>query len=282
MKFITDTNVWYDIAEGIRDPIALKKGGNSLHATPISLLEIASPIDNRTFSKRKFAAQAVIDHADSVVVDCETHLVQQCGLSIPYQPVAWIEAFRAIAQSTSEGHLTKGVDDFRAGVTRGVNMALVRSWREYNYTDFKMKVINAIDKYVPGYKQARANNTVKYLTGQNKTDFIDVMRSTECQNALFMGVFWRALEVLNQPQREPTSSEFAIVRIAFTPYVAAYTEYVIRCATLFAPQTNDFGDSECFLYLQDDRRFLSSDRHWVEIARSACPGFICDPENKVP
>jgi len=63
-------------------------------------------------------------------------------------------------------------------------------------------------------------------------------------------------------------------------YADAYIEYIIGCATEFAPQRNDLGDSECFLYLQDDYRFLSSDVRWVKIARRACPSYLLDPENK--
>lgn len=57
---------------------------------------------------------------------------------------------------------------------------------------------------------------------------------------------------------------------------------ITACASEFAPQPNDLGDSECFLYLQEDRRLLSSDVRWVKIARRACPLWILDPENKVP
>ena len=42
-KLIADTNVWYEIGEGTRDPARLKAGGNTLVAIPTSIMEIASP-----------------------------------------------------------------------------------------------------------------------------------------------------------------------------------------------------------------------------------------------
>ena len=53
MDFICDTNVWYDIGAGRRDPGILKANGNRLIATPISLFEIASLIDDHNIDARK-------------------------------------------------------------------------------------------------------------------------------------------------------------------------------------------------------------------------------------
>jgi predicted nucleic acid-binding protein len=53
MNLISDTNVWYDIATGARDPRIRKSGGNRLIATPITFLEIASKIKDSTSSSGK-------------------------------------------------------------------------------------------------------------------------------------------------------------------------------------------------------------------------------------
>lgn len=42
MDLVSDTNVWYDISGGRRDPAALKAKGHRLLATRVSFIEIAS------------------------------------------------------------------------------------------------------------------------------------------------------------------------------------------------------------------------------------------------
>lgn len=282
MDLIADTNVWYDIAAGNRDPARLKAGGNKLLATPISLFEIASLIDTRNFSLRKAAAQAVVSHADGVMPDTETHIVQLCGLPLPWQPLAWIEAFRAVAQAKSKQELIDGVPDYLSKVKRRVNVPLIRQhYYDHHRTDFEKKVVAAIDNYIPGYMKKRASGLAIRLKGNRRIQFENAIRSPKTQEVLFKSVFWQALFCVDQPRRDPNLTEMNNIHNAFGPYVSSYAEYVIGCATQFTPQPNDLGDSECFAYLQNGRRFLSSDKRWVKIARIACPAFVLDPERKV-
>jgi hypothetical protein len=59
--------------------------------------------------------------------------------------------------------------------------------------------------------------------------------------------------------------------VALAPYLDAYIEYIHGCATSFAPQANDFGDSECFVYLQDENKLVTREKRWTTIARQVCP-----------
>lgn len=279
MNLIADTNVWYDIAATRRSPSVLKGNGAKLVATPISFLEIASLIDQHTFAERKAAALAVVNHADSVIEDGETRLALLCGL--PHSPptVDWMQGFIAISQAGSVRELNDGVADFMNRVRRHVDLNLANMWRTYHWTDFERKVIDAIDGYVPGYKNARARKKARYMPKGKRDAFINAMWSSECQETMFtQGVFGRALLVVRQPYRLPTAQELQSAKANFTPYVHAYTEYMIRCATQYTPQPNDLGDSDCFLYMQDQNRFLSSDKRWVSIATDRCPNYYCDPE----
>jgi hypothetical protein len=63
-------------------------------------------------------------------------------------------------------------------------------------------------------------------------------------------------------------------------YIDAYSEYVIRCATEMAPQPNDFGDCESFIYLQSGTSLVTSDDRWIRIAREVCPSQIVVPVTK--
>lgn len=282
MNLIADTNVWYDVGLGGRNPAALKSGGNRLIATPTSFLEIASRIDERTFPERKAAAQAVVSFADEIAPDCESHLAQLWGFEVPGPGMEWVEGFRAIAQAASPSELDQGVCDFDARVTRTVKLSIAAHWREYHWNDFRDRVVEALDQHIRGYRAARAAGRSKQLGKEDGKTFAKAMRSVEVREFVVKSTFCRALLVVSQDLREPTREEYGRTEPLVSAYADAYIEYVIGCATEFAPQPNDLGDSECFLYLQDDGRFLSSDARWVGIARRACPSRTCDSENKVP
>ena len=282
MDLIADTNVWYDIGAGTRDPTVLKSGGDRLITTPTSFLEIASGIDDRTFPDRKAAAQGVVSHADDVAEDCESHLARLWGLNVPSLPINWIEGFRAIAQAGSPAELDLGVKDFGPRVVRTVKVSVAEQWRTYHWNDFRDQVVLALDQHIPGYASARARGRSKQLNKEDAKIFAEAMKSGYVRQSVLRSTFLRALLVVGQDPRAPTKEEEQTAEPLLSAYIDAYIEYVIGCASEFAPQPNDLGDSECFLYLQDDRRFLSSDVRWVRIARRACPSRIHDPENKVP
>jgi hypothetical protein len=282
MNLLADTNVWYDIGSGGRDPAALKSGGNRLIATPTSFLELASRIDERTFPERKAAAQAVVSHADEIAEDCESHLAKLWGFQAAGPKMDWIEGFRAIAQASSPAELDQGVNDLGARVTRIVKLSIATQWREYHWNDFRDRVVEALDQHIPGYLAARAKGRSKQLGQEDGKKFAKAMRSVEVREFVVKSTFYRALLIVDQVPREPTKAEYDHAEPLLSAYADAYIEYVIGCATEFAPQPNDLGDSECFLYLQDDWSFLSSDARCVRIGRRACPSRTCDPENKVP
>jgi len=280
MDLIADTNVWYDIGAGRRDPGALKSDGNRLVATPTSFLEIASRIDQRALNERKKAAAAVVSHADDIAEDPESHLRKLWGRGAGAQ-FPWIEGFKVIAQATSVSQLGNGVRDFHQNVSRKLNVQLAQAWREYHWSDFSDQVANAIDQHCPGYKAARESGRYIYLRKENAKTFADAMQSNEVRSYIVASTFIRA-QLGAETLRTPTQAEHNHAEPLLAPYVGAYIEYVIGCATgSFAPQPNDFGDSECFLYLQNNNALLSSDHKWVKIARKVCPSHYLDPEMKV-
>ncbi len=282
MNLIADTNVWYAIASGIRDPDRLKSGGNRLVATPISFLEIASKIDDDTFEERKAAATAVVVHADYIEEDSESHLARLWGLPTPDSAYPWIDAFKAVAQANSVAELESGVADFQERVIRKLNVPLLEVARTFHWKDFKDSVDDALDTRCPGFKAARARGQYIYLKKKGARDFAEDMKSEEVRRYIVESTFIRA-QSTHESLRSATESEYGLAEGLVAPYVNAYIEYVIGCSRgEFAPQPNDLGDSECFLYLQNDNVFLSGDGKWVRLARKACPSHCYDPEMKVP
>ncbi|MFA5928558.1 MAG: hypothetical protein WC838_04585 [Candidatus Margulisiibacteriota bacterium] len=280
MQLIADTNVWYDIGATRRDPYMLKAGGqHRLVATPISILEIASLIDRYNLHERQTAAQAILNYADEIAVDPESHLASLWNLPTPEQNVPWNDICKAIVQSSSTMELQKGVADVNDRVFRKVNVSLAEAWRLYQWNDFKSKVDYVLNLDVPGYKAARRKGKIKHLNKKEGENLSNRLKSIEVNKVIVKGTFCRALRVAGQPCRQPTDAEYARTYPSIAPYVDAYTEYLIRCATEYAPETNDLGDLECFLYLQGHAALVSRDKRWGKIARKVCPAYYYDPDS---
>lgn len=282
MNLIADTNVWYWISDGRRNPSALKAGNNRLIAHPISILEIVSEIDEENYGKRRAAAQALLDHSDEIVEDPESHLVRLWGLEPRTFELNWRDIVFTVAHSSSVSEISAGVVD--AGTQRrlSVNLPLMKSMRDAQWRDFHDTVVNALDTHCPGYKYARQRGTRIRIDQQDEQAYAQTLRSDDFKRFLAVAIFNRALLAKELPPRDLTDSEFGTAEPKIRCYLDAYAEYIVRCATAFAPQPNDLGDLECFIYLQGTNSFLSSDKRWVRIARSTCPNNVFDPENKVP
>jgi len=223
----------------------------------------------------------MISHADEIAEDSESHLAKLWGLAAGTVDFPWIEGFTAIAQAKTVEDLQKGIDDLHAKVTRSVNLPLLKAWRTYHWDGFRDGVVDSLDQTVIGYKAARTAGKCIHLNSEEGDKFAKALRSEEAARVFLRCTFDRALLVADQTRRKPSKEEYDHAKPLLTPYVKAYTEYLIGCATKFAPESNDLGDSECFLYLQNGNAFLSSDRRWLQIARQACPSHCSDPEGKV-
>lgn len=282
MNLIADTNVWYDISEGTRSPRALKMWGDRLIATPISVLEIVSGITEENFAKRRNAVRAILDHADEIIEDSESHLVSLWALEADRPKFAWKDVLLAVSQASSVVELQTGVPDPAANVKRTIGLEFLKAWRSKEWNQFNEDMEDALDQHIPGYKAARARGRRAGINRALKEPYKGVLRSDEFKRFIIGAVFQRALLAAEQPCRAPTQEEYSRGEQLLSPYVSAYIEFVISCATEFAPEPNDLGDSESFLYLQDDNRFLSRDKRWVTIGRRACPSYVYDPEENVP
>jgi len=51
------------------------------------------------------------------------------------------------------------------------------------------------------------------------------------------------------------------------PYLMTYSRYFELCSTKFAPQENDWGDLECFLYMGGGNQIATADQRWIDICK---------------
>lgn len=274
MDLVADTNVWYDIGAGRRDPDSLKRSGHRLLATPTSFLEITSLIDSRNIGVRARAAQAVVRHADCILPDCEFHLASIWALDPKGLDIDWREMFIAVSQAQTPDELCEGVRDYRARLVRRVNLPLVKSLHEYQWTDFHDKIVDVLDPEIPGYKAARDQGKCVHAGGAKARKIAAKIRSSEAQDAFLVASYCRALLKVGLPFSRPSSKQLEIGWQALQPYIHAYGEYLVGCATLFAPKPNGLGDSDAFIYLQANRALLTRDRRWATIARAVCPSRL--------
>jgi hypothetical protein len=93
----------------------------------------------------------------------------------------------------------------------------------------------------------------------------------DVRRVFLLSTFARALPSSPGSSASPTDEQIARASVSLAPYLDAYVEYIHGCATSFAPQANDFGDSECFVYLQDQNKLVTREKRWNTIAKQVCP-----------
>lgn len=267
MQLVADANVWYHIDSGRIDPDQFNRYCGGLWATPTSLLEIASGIDERLLQERKGAASAVLNYAAGVLEDTETHLAKLWDVNIPSAQVAWIEGFKTISLATSVEELESGVADYASRTLRRVGMSTLHDWRTMHWRGFQNEIVTALDEWIPGYREARTNGKYIRIAKQNRAAFQEAIRSREVKGMLALATYARvSLAATDLP--DPSDDQIASAEPLLAPYIDAYSEYIIRCATDYAPQEN----------LQPETALVTSDDRWIEIGQVVCPDHIIVPE----
>ena len=188
--------------------------------------------------------------------------------------VVSLDGFRAIADAATPEDIERGVDDFQGQVRRTVNLPLLSIWRTYHWQSFEDKIILAIDGVCPGYARARAEGRAKYMNRRLRIAFREFLDHDEMILTTILGTRLRVLLHNPDAPADPTEEEVRLVRPQLEPYAKAYREYLFKVATTFAPRANDWGDVECFVYLQDGRCLLTSDQRWIDIATDAGYGAL--------
>lgn len=279
MDLICDTNVWYDINAGTRNVAVLKGTGHRLLATAINILEIVSKIDEQNLTARKGAAEMMLKHADDFLDAPDYHVGRECGLTIPNLPFTWREVCQAISTAKDVAEIINGVEDYEKMVSRRVDVPGLKSWRSYVYDKWERDIIKAIDSEFPNYAKARAKRKSKQMNKANATKLIAKLESPAAQLQIIRSVVVRISAEATALPKDSSTRQLERYVEAILPYSRAYAYYLHMAASVRAPQPNDRGDIDAFLYLQGDRRLLTSETDWIELGkRSGMEDLFLDPE----
>ncbi len=127
---ILDTHVLYDIGlnrvsiEDIRQP------REHLCYSPISIIELVSKLDDRSFEDRKATAAVILKHRINELPDPESHLTMAFGYKLAEPPPSYSDAVRALATGQSLKEVQRGVPDYELRVRRRLNVPFTATWRE--------------------------------------------------------------------------------------------------------------------------------------------------------
>ena len=269
MELICDTNVWYDIGSGRIDAHYIKSQGHALLATAVNVLEIGSKLTDKSLPARRQAAAAILNHASRIVEDPERHLGTIWQTSLPPLKTDWKDIIKAVSQAPDMASFTNGIIDTVDRVIRSVDYNLATRWRDRVYSNFADDVIKVLDKESPGYAAARAQKKGLAMRQTQLTQFQAKMANPGMFAAAILATYQRVRLQVRDAAPQPTKCLQDAASQSLTNYARAYSAYLIHIAAGVAPEPNDWGDLEAFIYLHDGKKLLTSEKKWYTIAQRA-------------
>jgi hypothetical protein len=269
MDLVCDTNFWYELVHGTRSAEKTKAAGHRLLVSPVAYLELVSKINHSNFSLRQAVCEKIVRHADGVLLVPDEQLAKLWG--IPFKPhqIDWKDAFQSVVDARDASHLQSGVLSADSRNNRLTNVAAAESWRRSTEAAFLSTLHAKLDSFVPGYTAARTVGKTRFL----KRPFADLLRvglrQTDFVRLLLIPTYYRALDRAGQLQAEPSSEQVDTVFPLLEPYIRVFIEYFIDAASQKTPETNDLGDLELFIYMQNSRRLATHDGRWIKLANDA-------------
>ena len=278
---ILDTNVLYDIGlnririEDVRQP------GEHLCYSPISIIELVSKLNNRSYEERKAAANVILKHRIDELPDPESHLTKIFGYKLAEPVSSYSDAVRALATGQSLEEVRKGVPEYEALVRHSLHVPFTATWREKGEQEWVDSLISLMEENIPGFREwyskdpKKRSLSVPKLRGEKKKKFLYGMKSREwfsqvisaCQMRAFFKADNNDLRVVTKQKVNKLTD--AITKIEF--YAHMYTYYLIRLMTEgLLPKKNDSGDIDFFLYATDDDHVVATnEKKWSALADTA-------------
>ena len=278
---ILDTNVLYDIGLN-RVPIE-KVGRPKEHLcySPISVIELVSKLNDRSFADRKAAASVILKHRIDELPDPESYLTTAFGYKLAEPAPSYSDAIRALAEGQSLEEVRRGVPDYEIRVRRHLNVPFAATWREKVEQEWVDSLIALMAENIPRFQKwyakepEKRSSSVPKLRDAEKEKFLAGMKSREWSARIISACQMRAFFKADKNDLGVCTKQKAGGLVAAIPkiecYSRMYTHYLIRLMTEgFLPQQNDSGDIEFFLYsIDDDHVVATSENRWINIAKAA-------------
>ena len=275
---ILETNVLYDIGlnririEDVRQP------GEHLCYSPISIIELVSKLNDRSFEDRKAAANVILKHRIDELPDPESHLTKAFGYKLAEPALPYYDAVLALAKGQSPEEVRRGVPDYEAFVRRSLNVPFVATWREKWEQAWVDSLISLMEENIPGFQKwyakdpKKRSSSVPKLRGEEKKRFLAGMRSEEWRAQIISACQIRAFAQADEDDLRVFSGQRLTAAIPKVEgYARMYTQYLIRLMTEgLLPQKNDSGDIDFFLYSTDDDHVVATnEKKWIDLANTA-------------
>ena len=278
---ILDTHVLYDIGLNCVDIKDIRQPGDRLCYTPISVIELVSKLDDRSFDDRKGAARAILTYGIDELPDPESYLTTTFGYKLAEPAPSYADAVLALAEGHSLDEVRRGVPDYEYFVRRTLNVPFAATWRDKGEQEWVDSLIHLMVENIPGFRKwyatdpDRRSPSVPKLRGDEKQRFLAGMRSREwfaqviagCQMRAFFKADTGALGRFTRKKVGDLGA--AIPKIECFTHI--YTQYLIRLMTEgLLPRENDSGDIDLFLYSTDDDHIVATnEKKWIALAEAA-------------
>ncbi len=278
---ILETNVLYDIGlnririEDVRQP------GEHLCYSPISIIELVSKLNDRSYEDRKAAANVILNHRIDELPDPESHLTKAFGYKLAEPALPYYDAVLALAKGQSPEEVRRGVPDYETFVRRSLNVPFVATWREKWEQAWVDSLISLMEENIPGFQKwyakdpKKRSSSVPKLRGEEKKRFLAGMRSEEWRAQIISACQMRAFAKANKNDlrlfSKQRAHELAAAISKMECYTHMYTQYLIRLMTEgLLPKKNDSGDIDFFLYSTDnDHVVATNEKKWIDLANTA-------------
>ena len=280
-KVILETHVLYDIGlkqVSIKD---VQSPEERLFYSPISVLELVSKLNERSFADRKAAANAILDHGIEELPDPESHLTMAFGYKLAEPVPSFADAVHALAKAKNLEEAQSGVPDYELRVWRSLNVSCAMTWREKVEQKWMDDLISLMKENIPRFRKwyakdrKKRSSSVPKLRNEEKEKFLSGMKSEELSARVISACQMRAFLKADKDDLHVFSKQRANELAAAIPKVACFTQmykhYLLRLMTEgLLPDKNDSGDIDFFLYsTDDDHVVVTNEKKWINIAEVA-------------
>jgi len=268
-KLICDTNVFYNIANGVNKQSFCSKN-EQLYFSPVTVAELLARleiINQSEYNERKNVAKTIIDLDAKELVDPESFIADIFGCPQKNQ-IKWKQLLVHFSKSISLKELTGKIDT-----------KLARNWWEDVKKDRVDKYIKEMKSQIKGFDRWYADRGLKpgekpHLKGEDKKKLLCEKNQLQWRAAVCLTLKSRAMHGnanIKRQVKAVTEGKYASALDKFECYCNIYMQYYSELLTTkLMPQDNDLADLELFLYSTDDNSIIVTyEKRWRSLAKKA-------------